>query len=144
MQAALIAFIVACIWGINPIFEKLGLKGASPYTMITIRFIFTTLCLAIYGVATGKIVHFIETDKRALMWIILSGVGAMVGLLLYLYALKMDDASKIVTIVATFPMFTAFYAYIFLGENLGPTRILGIAFVITGAVLINWKGFIHS
>lgn len=144
MQAALIAFLVACIWGINPIFEKLGLKGASPYTMITIRFIFTTVCLSIYGVATGKIEYFFETEKRALLWIILSGVGAMVGLLLYLYALKMDDASKIVTIVATFPMFTAFYAYIFLGENLGPARILGIVFVITGAVLINWKGVLNS
>lgn len=144
MHAALIAFIVACIWGINPIFEKLGLKGSTPYTMITVRFIFTTFCLTIYGLVSGKIFHFIETDRRALFWIILSGVGAMVGLLLYLYALKMDDASKIVTIVATFPMFTAFYAYIFLGENLGLTRILGIAFVITGAILINWKGVLNS
>lgn len=144
MQAALIAFLVACIWGINPVFEKLGLKGASPYTMITIRFIFSTICLVIYGLATEKINIFFSTDKRALFWILLSGVGAMTGLLLYFVALKMDDASKIVTIVATFPMFTAFYAYMFLGENLGLTRILGIVFVITGAILINWKGVLSS
>lgn len=144
MPAALIAFIVACIWGVNPIFEKLGLKNSSPYTMITIRFIFTTLCLVIYGIGAGKISHFMQTDKRALFWIILSGIGAMVGLLLYLAALKMDDTSKIVTIVATFPMFTAFYAYMFLGENLSITRILGIIFVITGAILINWKEVLNS
>lgn len=143
MQAALLAFLVACIWGVNPIFEKLGLKGSSPYTMITIRFVFTTICLVLYGLATDKITVFFSTDKRALFWILLSGVGAMAGLLIYLAALKMDDASRIVTIVATFPMFTAFYAYMFLGESLSITRILGIMFVITGAILINWKGVLN-
>ena len=51
----------------------------------------------------------------------------------------MADTSKIVAIVATFPMFTAIYAYLFLGESPGPMRITGIAFIVIGSILIEWN-----
>ena len=54
MKAAALALLVASIWGISPIFEKLSLIKASPFTVITIRFIFTTICLVIISLVTGK------------------------------------------------------------------------------------------
>lgn len=142
MQGALIALLVACIWGLNPIFEKLGLKGATPFAMITIRFAFTTMCLLLITFFAGKTGEIMEVEKPALFWILLSGLaGGLIGLFLFFVALKHDDASKIVPIVASFPMFTAFFAYIFLKENITPLRLAGILFVVVGLVLINWRGF---
>ena len=139
----LIAIFVACIWGLNPIFEKISLNTASPLSVITIRFVFTTCCLLIFVLATGRFHQVFSVDKMTLFWILLSGVvGGMIGLFLYLTALKMDNASTIIPIIASFPMFTAIYAYFILKEELSLTKIIGILFVVLGAILINWKSVI--
>lgn len=141
MEAAFLALIVACIWGLNPIFEKLALNGATPFAMITIRFAFTTFCLAVITFATGRIDQILQVDRSTLFWILLSGLaGGLIGLFIFFTALKQDDASRIVPIVASFPMFTAFYAYIFLKENISTMRMVGIGFVVIGLILINWRG----
>ena len=141
MQAALLAFIVACIWGLNPIFEKLSLRDATPFSVITIRFIFTSVILTLIMIVFGKTGEIISVDSRSLFWILLSGlVGGLIGLFIFFVALKQGDASQVVPIVATFPMFTALYAYLFLGKNITSTRMFGIVFVVLGAILINWSG----
>lgn len=90
--------------------------------------------------ATGRFAQVIDVDGRTLFWILLSGlIGGLIGLFLYFTALQMADTSKIVAIVATFPMFTAIYAYLFLGEAPGPMRITGIAFIVIGSILIEWN-----
>ncbi|MGI9535400.1 MAG: EamA family transporter [Thermodesulfobacteriota bacterium] len=139
-QGALIALIVACIWGINPIFEKLSLKTATPYSVITIRFLFTAFCLAVITLTTGRLEEITKVDGRSLFWILLSGLaGGLIGLFLFFVALKQEDTSKVVPIVATFPMFTAIYAYFLLGETISLKRAIGILFVVIGAILINIK-----
>lgn len=141
MEAALLAFLVASIWGLNPIFEKLALNGATPFAMITIRFAFTTACLVLITFATNRVDQIMDIDRPTLFWILLSGLaGGLIGLFLFFVALKQDDASRIVPIVASFPMFTAFYAYFFLKESIGPIRMAGIVFVVIGLILINWRG----
>lgn len=142
MKPALIALLVALIWGLNPIFEKLSLKGASPLSAITIRFVFTAICLSVFVLATGRAAQVVSVDGRTLFWILLSGVlGGIIGIFLYFTALQMSDASRIVPIIATFPMFTAVYAYLLLGESPGPARILGIALIVVGSVLIETSLF---
>ena len=139
-QGALLALVVACIWGINPIFEKFSLKHATPYSVITLRFIFTAFCLALITVFTGKVNEIVSVDGRSLFWILLSGLaGGLIGLFLFFVALKQEDTSKVVPIVATFPMFTAIFAYFLLGETISFKRALGILFVVVGAILINIK-----
>ena len=137
---ALLALLVAIIWGINPIFEKFALKNASPYSVITIRFIFTAVCLAIITLTTGRLEEITKVDGRSLFWILISGlVGGLIGLFLFFVALKHEDTSKVVPIAATFPMFTALYAYMLLGEAISLKRAIGILFVVIGAILINVK-----
>ena len=145
MQATLLAVLVACIWGLNPIFEKLSLKNASPFTVITIRFLFTSIILGLITIFLGKTQEIISVDNRSLFWILLSGlVGGLIGLFIFFMALKKGDASQVVPIVATFPMFTAVYAYYFLGEEINLTRLFGIILVISGAILINWEGVLSK
>ncbi len=139
-QGALLALLVACIWGINPIFEKFALKNTSPFSVITIRFIFTAVILIFYTLVAGRYEELIKVDSRSLSWIFLSGlVGGLIGLFIFFVALKQEDTSKVLPIVAAFPMFTAFFAYILLGETISLNRAIGILFVIIGVVLINIK-----
>jgi Predicted membrane protein len=145
MKAAALALLVASIWGINPIFEKLSLVKASPFTVITLRFIFTTGCLIVISVVTGKYSEFPTVDGKTLLWIILSGlVGGLIGLFIYFVALKQGLTSHIVPIVATYPLFTALYAFILLSEPISFRRLAGIVFVVLGLVLINWNSAVST
>lgn len=139
-QGAMLALIVALIWGINPIFEKFALKNATPFSVITIRFIFTAICLGAYTLVAGRMDELIKVDSRSLMWILLSGLlGGLIGLFIFFVALKQEDTSKVLPIIASFPMFTAVFAYFLLGETISLKRFIGIMFVIVGVVLINIK-----
>ncbi|MDA2920554.1 EamA family transporter [Desulfobacterota bacterium AH_259_B03_O07] len=143
MKAAALALLVASIWGISPIFEKLSLIKASPFTVITIRFIFTTICLVIISLVTGKYKDFANVDGKTFLWIILAGfLGGIVGLFLFFVALKQDFTSRIVPIAATFPLFTVLYAFIFFREEISTNRLAGAIFIVLGLVLINWDSIV--
>jgi bacterial/archaeal transporter family protein len=140
MKAAALALFVALIWGITPIFEKLSLVRASPFTVITLRFMFTTTCIIVVSLATGRYREIGSVDGKTLLWIFLAGfLGGIVGLFIYFVALKQDLTSKIVPIAATFPLFTALYAFIFLHETLSIQRIIGIVLIVLGLIFINWN-----
>ena len=140
MTGAALALLVASIWGIAPIFEKLSLIKTTPLTALTIRFMFTTSVLLLISLATGRLSDIKEVDGMSLLWICLAGlIGGVFGLLLYFTVLKQHMASHIVPIVATFPLFTTVYAYFFLKEHISGVRLAGIILVVAGLVLINWK-----
>jgi len=140
MKTALLALLVASIWGITPIFEKLSLINASPFTVMTIRFIFTATCVGIVSLLTGKYRELTNVDVKTFFWIILAGLlGGIVGLFIYFVALKEDLVSKIAPITATFPLFTALYAYIFLHEPITLLRLIGIVLIVLGLMFINWN-----
>jgi transporter family protein len=140
MKTATLALLVASIWGLTPIFEKLSLIKASPFTVITLRFIFTTTLVVVASLVTGKYREFSTVDGKTLLWIFLAGLlGGIVGLFIYFVALKQDLTSRIVPIAATFPLFTALYAFIFLDEHISPQRLAGIILIVIGLILINWN-----
>ena len=140
MKTAALALFVASIWGITPIFEKLSLIKASPFTVMTIRFIFTAMCVAVASIVTGRYREISTIEGKTFLWIILAGfLGGIVGLFLYFVALKQDLTTKIAPITATFPLFTALYAYIFLHEPITLFRLIGIVLIVLGLMFINWN-----
>jgi len=140
MKTAALALLVASIWGITPILEKLSLINASPFTVLTIRFVFTAMFVAVASIVTGKYRELSSVDGKTFLWIILAGfLGGIVGLFLYFVALKQDLTTKIAPITATFPLFTAIYAYIFLHEPITLLRLIGIVLIVLGLMFINWN-----
>lgn len=143
MTGAALALLVAAIWGIAPIFEKMSLVKTAPFTALTIRFMFTTSLLLIFSFVTGRFWDIKNVDGVSLLWICTAGfIGGILGLLLYFVVLKENLTSHIVPIAATFPLFTALYAYIFLKEHISPVRLAGIFLVVIGLVLINWNNIV--
>jgi len=143
MTAALLALLVASIWGVAPIFEKLSLVKTAPFTALTIRFIITTSIVVAISLVTGQFKDIRNVDAVSLFWIALGGIsGGVIGLFLYFVVLKDNLTTHIVPITATFPLFTALYAYLFLKEHITAVRLAGILFVVAGVVLINWDRFL--
>jgi len=71
------------------------------------------------------------------IFIALEGIcAALLGQLCYYYALKSGDASMVVPLIASFPLFTFIIASIFLGDKVTLTKLLGLALIILGVVVI--------
>ena len=139
MTVTLTALLVACIWGINPIMEKLSLVSAAPLTVMTLRFITTSIVLTFITLFYGKSYELKNLDTQTYIFIVIPAVFGALGLFLYFIALGKGDSSKVAPIAATFPLFTAIYASIFLKENISFQRLLGILLIVIGLVVINWK-----
>ncbi len=83
MTGAALALLVAAVWGISPIFEKLSLVKTAPFTVMTIRFMFTTAIVVIISIVTGHFRDIKNVDAVSLIWICLGGLaGGIIGLLL--------------------------------------------------------------
>ena len=139
MRTTVLALAVAAIWGLSPIFEKMSLRDASTTVVMTIRLIFISAVIAVFALATGKTPEMFQISGRTLALILVSGVlGGVVGLFIFFSALKQGEASYVIPIAATAPLFTALYAWALLGEKLTTMRIAGIVLITVGAALVYW------
>lgn len=138
MTASLLALLVAFIWGINPIIEKLSLVKATPLTVMTIRFIMTSIVLTIITLYQGKFYELNNLDSKTYYYIIIPAILAGVGLYIYFIALGKGESSKVVPIIATFPLFTAVYAFFILKESITTPKIIGTFLIVSGLVILNW------
>ncbi|MCH7926463.1 MAG: EamA family transporter [Candidatus Dadabacteria bacterium] len=138
MTASLLALLVAFIWGLNPIIEKLSLVKATPLTVMTIRFIMTSIVLTIITLYQGKFYELNNLDSKTYYYIIIPAILAGVGLYIYFIALGKGESSKVVPIIATFPLFTAVYAFFILKESITTPKIIGTFLIVSGIVILNW------
>lgn len=68
-----------------------------------------------------------------------SGVVTVFAILLYLQAMRRDQASSVVPLFQVIPIFAFILAYIFLGELLTVTQIFGAALVVAGGVALSFE-----
>ncbi len=144
MTASLLALLVAFIWGINPIMEKLSLVKATPLTVMTIRFIMTSIVLTIITIYQGKFYELNNLDSKTYYYIIIPAILAGVGLYIYFIALGKGESSKVVPIIATFPLFTAVYAFLILKESITTPKIIGTFLIVSGLVILNWGSAVKT
>lgn len=131
------ALCTAVLWGIAPIFEKLGLVRISPLAAITIRNIsITVILLVVVAVADGYR-EIVRADVRTLVFVIAGGVIAgILGMWSYFKAMKYWEASRVVPIVGAYPLFAFIFSIILLGEKITLQKTLGAVLVVLGVILL--------
>lgn len=70
--------------------------------------------------------------------LIISGMLSVVWIVLYLYALEIEETSKIVPWFLAVPVFGYILGYFFLGENLTLFQFLGSGIILLGLLLISF------
>ncbi len=129
--SALFAALVA-------IFAKIGLQNIDTNTATAIRAIVMALFLIAVIVVEGKLSQMpsILSDKRAMFYIVLSGVAGALSWLFYFIALKLGKVSNVVPIDRLSIVFAIVLAALILGEKISLKAGVGIALVAVGAILI--------
>jgi len=140
----LLALLVAAIWGLAPIFEKLSLHSMSPLYVLFIRFVLVTSLFVPIFITSNQALNLDQLTLKNLMLILIPGILAVIGIYLYFTALSGSSASKIVPLTAIYPLFTCFYAYIFLKEDFTTEKIIGTILIVTGVFVLNYKDYLQN
>ncbi|MHB8648451.1 MAG: EamA family transporter [Thermomicrobiales bacterium] len=136
----LIAFGAAAAYGTNAVLTRRGLAHyGSPLRAIVIALTAGVLALAPFAVrayrAEGK---GWRPERRALLFILFSGLSAILGYCANVLALSLLPVVVVAPISATYPLVTVFLVRLFLRghEEVSLRMLLGALCVVTGVILV--------
>ncbi|MEQ9886862.1 EamA family transporter [Pectobacterium zantedeschiae] len=120
------------------IFGKIGLQNLDANTATAIRAVIMALFLVGVVVAQGKLglVGEIIANKKALLFIVLSGVAGALSWLFYFVALKTGNVAQVAPIDKLSVVFAVVLAVILLGEKISLMAGAGVALISAGALLV--------
>jgi len=132
-------FIILTIicWGSAPILEKYGLRDIDPFSAVFIRSVAILFMLVIAFSFTGRINVLWKTPPKTILVFTISGfLAGLAGMWTYFKALKMAPSSKIVPLVAIYPLLTAILSVLILKEEFNWLRIMGTILIVIGIILV--------
>ncbi len=137
----LYAFLSAIFAAGVAIVGKLGLKNIDSTLATTIRSLIMAGFLVIVSLFLRKFHNFSWGSLAGRDWllIVLAGVLGALSWLFYFFALKHGQATPVVAIDRLSMVFVFILALLFLGEQFSLRALIGVLFMVSGAILISWK-----
>ncbi len=136
----LIAFGAAVAYGINAVLTRQGLaQYGSPFRAIVIALTTGVLVLAPLAVRAYRAQGAgWRPERRALLFIIFSGLAAILGYCSNVLALSVLPVVVVAPISSTYPLVTVFLVRLFLRghEDVNPRMALGALCVVIGVILV--------
>lgn len=131
LLSALCAALVA-------IFGKIGLQHLDANTATAIRAVVMALLLMAVVVVQGKInlVGTVLADKKALLFIVLSGLAGALSWLFYFLAIKSGPVSRVAPVDKLSVVFAVLLALWLFGEKISLLAGCGVALITVGALLV--------
>ena len=125
--------VTVLIWGTTFVATKVALGDTPPFTLTLLRFVFASLVLVPLAWSEQR------RAPSALSWppLVLAGLfGGCLYFALQNLGLVYTTASKSSLILAVIPALIALLSVLFLGERVGPARVLGVAGSVAGVAII--------
>ena len=131
LLSALFASLVA-------IFGKIGLKGIDTNVATAIRAVIMAAFLIIVVAFQGRLskVSDVLADKKAILFIVLSGVAGALSWLFYFLALKNGKVQQVAPIDRFSVVFAIVLAAIFLGEKVSFYTAIGVLLIAAGSIFV--------
>ena len=137
MDAFLWALAAACVWGIVPILEKLGLQGISPLTGLFYRCFGVVIGIVLLGIFVVKPAELKVAGVKAVILLVLSGfLASFVAQIMFYNALKDGHVSRVVPVSASYPLIAAILGILILREPVSVSKVLGMGFIVAGVWLL--------
>ncbi len=137
MRSLSFALVTMVFFGVAPLLEKAGLKGLGTFQALAVRSWAVGLVSLIFLAWRGDLVALGKAEPRFLFLVILGGLCAgFLGQATYYIALRTGEASRVVPVVAAFPLVTSLLGIVFLRESLTFVKVLGILLTTVGILLL--------
>jgi transporter family protein len=139
MNAILWAILTACIWGVVPVLEKLGLAKTEPFTALFFRCLGVIIGIVLLGTIIVKPHQMKQVDPKAIGLLVLSGfLASFVAQIAFYHGLKIGEVSRVVPISGTYPLIAFLLGIFVLGEAVTVHKIIGMLLVISGVWLLRF------
>ncbi|MDX7997650.1 EamA family transporter [Xenorhabdus sp. Reich] len=134
IYALLSAFTAALV----AIFGKVGLQNLDTNTATAIRAVIMALFLVGVVVLQGKVnlISEVLSNRKALLFILLSGVAGALSWLFYFLAIKHGKVSQVAPIDKLSVVFAVILAVILFGEKISLVAATGVALITVGALMV--------
>ena len=118
--------------------EKMGLSGIDSNVATAVRAVIMALFLigVIYFQGNIGRVQEIFSEKKSLLFIILSGIAGALSWLFYFMALKHGKVSQVTPIDKLRVAFAVILSVIVLNESISPIHIFAIVLIVDGGLLM--------
>ena len=130
------AVLSAVFAALTAIFGKIGVENINSDFATLIRTVIILLVLALFVAATHAWQPFGSVSRRTWLFLALSALATGASWVCYYRALKAGPASGVAPIDKMSILLVALFAVLFLGEKLMLRNWVGIALIVTGAVLV--------
>ena len=133
MNQYLWAILAACIWGIVPLLEKVGLAKVSPFVGLFYRSLGVVLGLLMMGIFLVKPQQLKAIDGRSIMLLVLGGfLASFLAQICFYHGLKMGEVSRVVPISGMYPLIAFLLGVLVLGESFNVVKMMGAGLIIAG------------
>ncbi len=133
-----IALAGAAVSGLVSIFDKTVIHryATTPRTLpLLIGFAQTSVGLVVLAAVRAPA----NATAELVFWALASGALFGLGAQFFMHVLYRQEVSRTVPVIQSAPIFTAIFAFFFLGERLGSVEWLAILAVVAGAIILSMR-----
>lgn len=134
IYALLSAFFAA----LTTIFAKIGVTEVAPNLATAIRTIVVLFLAWAIVLVSGEASGIQTISRRALIFLVLSGLATGLSWLCYFQALQTGQASSVASLDKTSLVMILVLAMFVLGEPLDAKALVGIALIMAGTMALVW------
>ena len=141
VRGAVLALVLAAIWGANPLAVKVGLAYAPPFRLAWMRFLLGGLAILAYAWWTR---HHGVFDVRPGEWRVLWSLGLLFAVQIGLMnvGIARTTATHATVLVNTYAIHTVVLAHFLIpGDRLTASKLAGTAIAYLGVVLLFARDF---
>ena len=139
MEWLLFAFGSAVFAGLTAVLSKIGVRDTDSDLATAVRTAVVLVFSWIMVFLTGSAGSIGYISAKTCLFLVLSGVATGASWLFYFRALQLGDVNKVAPIDKSSTILTMFLAALILGEGLGGMKILCMALIGTGTLLMIQK-----
>jgi len=129
------AFVSASAAAATAILAKVGVEGVPSSLATALRTCVVIVFAWLVAAQAGELRALGTIPRRSLIFLALSGIGTGVSWLAYFRALQLGPASRVAPIDKMSLPLTVLLAFVFLGEQIRWTVIVGVSLMTIGALL---------
>ena len=139
MEWLLYAFGSAVFAGLTAVLSKIGVRDTDSDLATAVRTAVVLVFSWIMVFLTGSAGSIGTISAKTCLFLVLSGVATGASWLFYFRALQLGDVNKVAPIDKSSTILTMFLAALILGEGLGGMKILCMALIGTGTLMMIQK-----
>ncbi len=137
MTAIVWALLAACVWGLVPLMEKLGLTRCDPVTGVFARSVGVFVGFVLFGLWWSPWRALGSLNGRSFLLLASGGfLASFVGQLAFYQSLKIGQLSQVTPVAGAYPLVAALLGWWWLQEPMSASRVLGAVLVVAGIWLL--------